>query len=190
MFGLSIEKIIVVGMVAAVVIGPQRLPLYAEKLATVIRNFRSFTESTRRRAEEELGVPVAAMDPTTWNSRFRAYDPRRIVRDALDSDGTERTPERTGGGVAAAASTESGPVPGPLREYRERWVVVGGSSGHPVRRRIVEPVAPDSDVPDIADIADVADVADPVGVQEHSGDERTASVGRGADTAQWRHDPA
>ncbi|MEY8565873.1 twin-arginine translocase TatA/TatE family subunit [Corynebacteriaceae bacterium 7-707] len=185
MFGLSIEKIIVVGMVAAVVIGPQRLPLYAEKLATVIRNFRSFTESTRRRAEEELGVPVAAMDPTTWNSRFRAYDPRRIVRDALDSDGTERTPERTpehtGGGVAADASPENGPVPEPLREYRERWVVVGGSSGHPVRRRIVEPVAPDSDVPDIAD---------PVGVQEHSGDERTASVRRGADTAQWRHDPA
>lgn len=190
MFGLSIEKIIVVGMVAAVVIGPQRLPLYAEKLATVIRNFRSFTESTRRRAEEELGVPVAAMDPTTWNSRFRAYDPRRIVRDALDSDGTERTPEHTGGGVAAAASPESGPVPEPLREYRERWVVVGGSSGHPVRRRIVEPVPPDSDVPDVPDVPDIADVADPVGVQEHSVDERTASVGRGADTAQWRHDPA
>lgn len=157
MFGLTIEKIIVIGVVAAIIIGPQRLPLYAEKLATFIRNFRSFTDSTRRRAEEELGVPVAAMDPKTWNTQFRAYDPRRIVRDALNSDGTAGPATAPD---AAASSPETGsepepepaqptePAQEPVQEYRERWVVVGGSSGHPVRRRIVEPVPPVADVQD------------------------------------------
>lgn len=168
MFGLTIEKIIVIGVVAAIIIGPQRLPLYAEKLATFIRNFRSFTDSTRRRAEEELGVPVAAMDPKTWNTQFRAYDPRRIVRDALNGDGTAgpaTAPDAAPDAVASSPETGREPEPEPaqqqqqepVQEYRERWVVVGGSSGHPIRRRIVEPVPPVSDVQD--DEQDVQDDA-------------------------------
>ncbi|MGP9724914.1 Sec-independent protein translocase subunit TatA/TatB [Corynebacterium sp. AOP40-9SA-29] len=162
MFGLTIEKIIVIGVVAAIIIGPQRLPLYAEKLATFIRNFRNFTDSTRRRAEEELGVPVAAMDPKTWNTQFRAYDPRRIVRDALNSDGTASAGAAPDAAVpdaasdVAASSPETGrePEQEPVQEYRERWVVVGGSSGHPIRRRIVEPVPPVVDVQDAQDVQD------------------------------------
>lgn len=168
MFGLTIEKIIVIGVVAAIIIGPQRLPLYAEKLATFIRNFRSFTDSTRRRAEEELGVPVAAMDPKTWNTQFRAYDPRRIVRDALNGDGTAgpaTAPDAAPDAVASSPETGREPEPEPaqqqepVQEYRERWVVVGGSSGHPIRRRIVEPVPPVSDVQDDAQDAPAAAAA-------------------------------
>ncbi|WP_312978597.1 preprotein translocase [Corynebacterium sp.] len=149
MFGLTIEKLIVIGFLAAVIIGPQRLPLYAEKLATVVRNVRRFTESTRHRAEQELGFPVDAMDPTTWNRQMQRYDPRRIVRDALTTDSAVTNPDGGTDDEDSSASEESGETaPLPTQEVRERWVVVGGTSGHPVRRRIVEPVpASESDDP-------------------------------------------
>lgn len=141
MFGLSIEKLIVIGFIAAVIIGPQRLPQYAEKLATFVRNVRRFTESTRRRAEQELGFPIDAMDPTMWNRQLQRYDPRRIVRDALTTDGAVATPDRDVDDEDCSVSQESGEAaPPPTQELRERWVVVGGTSGHPLRRRIVEPV--------------------------------------------------
>lgn len=133
MFGLTVEKLIVIGLIAAVIIGPHRLPLYAEKLASFIRDVRRFVDTTRGSAERELGVPI---DTAEWNSRIQQYDPRRIVRDALrDGGAPERTPEQE----SDAGDEESEPEP----PMRERWVVVGGSSGHPVRRRIMEPVPPD-----------------------------------------------
>lgn len=83
MFGLTVEKLIVIGIIAAVVIGPQRLPMYAEKLASFIRSVRAFTEATKTRAENELGVPLNTAE---WNAQLQQYDPRRIVRDALRED--------------------------------------------------------------------------------------------------------
>ena len=44
MFGLSFEKLFLVAIVAGLVIGPQRLPLYAHRLAELIRSFRTFVE--------------------------------------------------------------------------------------------------------------------------------------------------
>lgn len=132
MLGLSVEKLIVIGVIAALVIGPQRLPLYAEKLAAFIRGVRAFTESTRTRAERDLGVPLNTAE---WNAQLRQYDPRRIVRDALREDAAPDVAE-----------------PAPLT--RVRWEIVGGSSGHPVRRRVVEEIAEEipeeipEDVPD------------------------------------------
>ncbi|MEJ6550720.1 preprotein translocase [Corynebacterium sp. USCH3] len=137
MFGLTIEKLIVIGFIAAVIIGPQRLPLYAEKLAAAIRNIRGFTEAARGRAERDFGVNSEVMDPAAWNRQWQRYDPRRIVRDALADEGSGAAPARE------TAGEESSPAPEP----RYRWVVVGGSSGHPVRRRIVEPAQPVVDEP-------------------------------------------
>lgn len=143
MFGLTIEKLIVIGFLASVIIGPQRLPQYAEKLGNFVRNVRRFTESSRRRAEQELGFPVDAMDPTAWNRQLQRYDPRRIVRDALTTDGAVTAPDGNMDDEDSSASEEPAETaPPPTREVRERWVVVGGTSGHPVRRRIVEPVQP------------------------------------------------
>jgi len=143
MFGLTLEKLIVIGVIAAIVLGPERLPRYAEKLADFIRSFRDFTASTKSRAEHELGVPL---DTASWNRQFRRYDPRSIVRDAIAADGTAST-------VAVADTSPAPPQPEagqPEAEpsttatsagsNRHRWVVVGGSSGHPIRRRVIEPV--------------------------------------------------
>ncbi|MGJ0183868.1 preprotein translocase [Corynebacterium glyciniphilum] len=143
MFGLTIEKLIVIGFLAAVILGPQRLPLYAEKLATFVTNFRRFTESTRARAEQELGVSADAMDPTIWNQQLQRYDPRRIVRDALATDSAAASPDASTDDEDTSATEESGEAaPVSTQEVRHRWVTVGGTSGHPIRRRIVDPPAP------------------------------------------------
>ena len=82
MFGLSFEKILVIAIIAAFVLGPRRLPLYAGKLADLVRDLRAFVESTRARAEDDLGVPLSSSE---WMD-LRRYDPRRIVRDALEDE--------------------------------------------------------------------------------------------------------
>ena len=85
MFGLTFDKMLVVALLAAVVLGPSRLPLYAHQLARTFRAFRDLVEKTRSTAEDELGV---SLDRTTWESLdLQQYDPRRIVREALhDND--------------------------------------------------------------------------------------------------------
>jgi sec-independent protein translocase protein TatB len=88
MFGLTFEKLLVIAIVAGLVIGPRRLPVYAAQLAAFVRDLRRFIESTRTRAEDELGLPP------DWRADLRRYDPRRIVRDALDdADTLEFTPK-------------------------------------------------------------------------------------------------
>ncbi|WP_205822988.1 Sec-independent protein translocase subunit TatA/TatB [Microbacterium hydrothermale] len=81
MFGLSLEKLLLVGLIAAVIIGPHRLPGVVERLATVLRQLRRAVDSSRERAAIELGVPV---DASEWRALDpRRYDPRRIIAEAL-----------------------------------------------------------------------------------------------------------
>ncbi|MGO3024483.1 MAG: twin-arginine translocase TatA/TatE family subunit [Brevibacterium sp.] len=83
MFGLSFEKIVIVGIIAAIILGPRRLPHYAEKLGEMVRLLRAQAEAARTRAAETVGAEDwQALDP-------RQYDPRRIIRDALDAPNPE-----------------------------------------------------------------------------------------------------
>ncbi len=116
MFGINGGELLVLLVVAALVIGPERLPGYAEQLGQWVRRGRQLLRDAKARVDEELGDEVgdvdwAALDP-------RKYDPRRIVRDALLEDdpprpvSTPATRPVTGaaaaraatGGVAAAAA--------------------------------------------------------------------------------------
>lgn len=139
MFGLTMEKLIVIGIVAALILGPHRLPLYAEKLAALVRGIRDVTQTAKVRAENELGIPL---NTTEWSSHIQQYDPRRIIREALAHDQTalpkpeQMLDEEGHPGDPAGEFLEE---PGLHRESlaaQEQWVVVGGSSGHPVRRRV------------------------------------------------------
>lgn len=92
MFGLTAEKLIVVALVAALIIGPHRLPAYAERLASTIRAIRLFVQSARTAAEREMG---ATLDASEWRSLDpRQYDPRRIIRDALAEDADRQDGDR------------------------------------------------------------------------------------------------
>ncbi|MDN4641064.1 hypothetical protein QCD70_12470 [Agreia sp. PsM10] len=88
MFGLTLDKLIVIGIIAAIIIGPERLPHYAEKLASLVTTVRAFLDGAKARAAEELGPEF---DPAEWRRLDpRQYDPRRIVQEALAVDPTPR----------------------------------------------------------------------------------------------------
>jgi sec-independent protein translocase protein TatB len=81
MFGLTAEKIIVILVIAAVLIGPERLPAVAAQLARLVGRVRLLAKDLEGRAREELGPEFDEVD---WKQLDpRRYDPRRIVRSAL-----------------------------------------------------------------------------------------------------------
>lgn len=84
LFGINGGEFIVLLIVAAVVIGPERLPGYAEQLAAFVRSARKMLANAKSRVDSELGEELGDVD---WSSLDpRRYDPRRIVRDALMED--------------------------------------------------------------------------------------------------------
>lgn len=127
MFGLSFEKLIIVGIFAALVIGPQRLPHYAQKLGELARLLRAQVDTARTRAAESMGTEDwRTLDP-------RQYDPRRIIRAALEEPGSARSSETAAPGSAERSDRA---VDGESRSPAEAAgsFVVTGSSGHPRRR--------------------------------------------------------
>jgi sec-independent protein translocase protein TatB len=83
-FGLTIEKLLLIGVVAAFVIGPERLPRYAEALAQFTKRAREWLSTAKTRVRDEMGDDFEDLD---WRSLDpRQYDPRRIIREALLDD--------------------------------------------------------------------------------------------------------
>lgn len=84
MFGINGAEFVVLLVVAVIVIGPERLPRYAEQLGAFVRTARGFLKDAKSRVDEELGPEVGDVD---WSKLDpRQYDPRRIVREALLDD--------------------------------------------------------------------------------------------------------
>ena len=85
MFGINGSEFIVLLVVAAIVLGPERLPQYAAQLARLVRELRRMAQGASQQMREELGPEFDDID---WRKLDpRQYDPRRIVREALsDSD--------------------------------------------------------------------------------------------------------
>ncbi|WOF24446.1 Sec-independent protein translocase TatB [Microbacterium betulae] len=82
--GLTIEKIALIGFIAALIVGPERLPRYAENLAVLIRRARDWLQGARTRVKDEMGEDF---DDVDWQKLDpRQYDPRRIIREALLDD--------------------------------------------------------------------------------------------------------
>ncbi|MDF2443921.1 MAG: sec-independent protein translocase protein TatB [Subtercola sp.] len=109
MFGLTFEKLIIIGVVAAFVIGPERLPHYASVLAKFVRQLRDFTNGAKNRMKEEMGPDF---DEVEWKKLDpRQYDPRRIIRDALLEDPAEpdAVPVKPSSPMAASLQTAQAP---------------------------------------------------------------------------------
>lgn len=117
--GLTIDKILVIMVIAMFVIGPDRLPVYAKKLGEMVRGLRRMSEGAKDRLKEEMGPEF---DDVDWRQLDpRQYDPRRIIRDALLEDEQEartaaqrakaaeaKESRRIGGSSAAAAASTAG----------------------------------------------------------------------------------
>jgi len=80
-FGLTFDKLLIIAVIALVLIGPERLPGYAQRLAEWVRRLRDFVNGAKGRMREEIGPEFDEID---WKQLDpRQYDPRRIIRDAL-----------------------------------------------------------------------------------------------------------
>lgn len=112
-FGLTIEKLLLIGLIAALIVGPERLPRYAESLATFTRRARDWVSSAKTRVREEMGEDFDDVDWRTLDPR--QYDPRRIIREALLDDAPVPTVRAAQAGAAVAATGNKPPVRSPFR---------------------------------------------------------------------------
>lgn len=86
MFGLTFEKVLIIGVIAAFLIGPDKLPHYTAQLARLVRSLRDMANGAKDRMRDEMGPEFDDLD---WKKLDpRQYDPRRIIREALTDDTT------------------------------------------------------------------------------------------------------
>jgi len=123
MDGLSMNKIFIILLIALFVLGPEKLPHYAQKLGELVRAVKRMADGAKDRLRDEMGPEY---DDVDWKQLDpRQYDPRRIIRDALLEDEREaqaQTYAQTrmrggatapGGSVAAAAAPMTAAPAGP-----------------------------------------------------------------------------
>ena len=81
MFGLSMEKFLLLVVLAVIILGPDRLPHYAKKFGEFVRKAKRMIDGAQEQMKTELGDEFQDLD---WKQLDpRQYDPRRIVREAL-----------------------------------------------------------------------------------------------------------
>lgn len=103
--GLSFEKILLLAVVAAFILGPANLPRYAGMLGAGVRRLKEFVSSSKERLSSEEREAFGDID---WKKLDpRQYDPRRIIADALRDDPQAKpaiTPAATATATAPSAS--------------------------------------------------------------------------------------
>ena len=93
-FGLTFEKLLLIGLIAVLIVGPDRLPAAAAAFARFVRALRDFANGAKSRVQEEMGPEYDDID---WKKLDpRQYDPRRIIREALLDDSTGAANVRSG----------------------------------------------------------------------------------------------
>jgi sec-independent protein translocase protein TatB len=87
-FGLTIDKFVVIAVIAVFLLGPERIPHYAAQLGRLVRSIRDMADGAKDRLREEMGPDF---DDVDWKKLDpRQYDPRRIIREALLDDPDDR----------------------------------------------------------------------------------------------------
>ncbi|MDE8667260.1 Sec-independent protein translocase TatB [Pseudarthrobacter sp. H3Y2-7] len=101
MFGINGPEFFVLLIIGILVIGPQRLPEYTQKLANLVKEVRRMASGAREQIKEEVGIDIDDVDWKKYDPR--QYDPRRIIKEALLDDDTK--PVSSGAPAAVAAVT-------------------------------------------------------------------------------------
>ncbi len=129
-------EIILILVLIAIVVGPQRLPEYAEQLARLVRTLRDMARGATQSIKEELGPEAADLDFSKLDPR--QYDPRRIVREALLEDlsptsksagSTARTGSTTVASGSGSSSAATGAAAGGAGGAAAGAAVAGAAAG-------------------------------------------------------------
>ena len=84
MFGINGPEFFLLLIIGVLVIGPQRLPEYTQKLANLVKEVRRMASGAREQIKEEVGIDIDDVDWKKYDPR--QYDPRRIIKEALLED--------------------------------------------------------------------------------------------------------
>ena len=87
MLGINGPEFLLLLLIGILVIGPQRLPEYTQKLANIVREVRRMASGAREQIKEEVGIDIDEVDWKKYDPR--QYDPRRIIKEALLEDDTK-----------------------------------------------------------------------------------------------------
>lgn len=82
--GINFYEFFILIVLALVLLGPERLPQYAQTLARWVRKARTAAEDAKVRFKDETGTDLNDVDWQKYDPR--QYDPRRIIREALAED--------------------------------------------------------------------------------------------------------
>jgi sec-independent protein translocase protein TatB len=108
-FGITFDKLLIIGVIAVFLLGPNKLPHYAAQLGKLVRNLRDMANGAKDRMREEMGPEF---DDVDWQRLDpRQYDPRRIIREALLDDEPAPRITRTASAAAAGATLAIGATP-------------------------------------------------------------------------------
>ena len=103
------EKFLVIGIIGVLLLGPHRLPQYAQKLAEFVKAVRRFADTAKDRMRDEMGPEFDEVD---WQKLDpRQYDPRRIIRDALLDSGSSAAAVQTAQVTASKVRATAPVVP-------------------------------------------------------------------------------
>ena len=81
MFGVNGWEIVLLALITVFILGPDRMPEYAAKLARGIRRLRVMAEGAKGQLKDQLGPEYEDINWRQYDPR--QYDPRRIVKEAL-----------------------------------------------------------------------------------------------------------
>ncbi len=110
MFGINGGEILFILVIAVIIIGPERLPQFAEQLARAVRKGKELFTDAKSKVDAEMGAELGDVDWAKLDPR--QYDPRKIVRDTLLED-TPLDPEYKAKRAARSmGSTTAGSVLG------------------------------------------------------------------------------
>nr|WP_223128628.1 preprotein translocase subunit TatA [Terrabacter sp. MAHUQ-38] len=86
---------LLLGLLAILILGPERLPEYAAKFGRFVRQARTMADRAKQQLKDEMGPEFSDVDWRAYDPR--QYDPRKIVRDALaaPADDDDIAPEPT-----------------------------------------------------------------------------------------------
>ncbi|RRJ88587.1 Sec-independent protein translocase TatB [Gulosibacter macacae] len=119
MGALTIDKLLIIGIIAMLIFGPERLPMMAEQLARLIKRAKAWTTDAKARVSDELGEDFTDED---WRKLDpRQYDPRRIIRDAWNEMDAPARPSSAGMASASTGAAVAAAMSGIGASSRPAW---------------------------------------------------------------------
>lgn len=118
MLNFSPEKLFLVGLIALVVLGPNRLPQAARSLGRLVAELRRMSSSFQQEVRDAMGDSLEPLQDTADSiKRFQRTNVRQMVSDTLalpPANGSAATNGGTAAPVSAGPSVGSGPsLPAP-----------------------------------------------------------------------------